>query len=128
MAGLAVIELLEEVGSELGVFSNEGVELMVGQCWGVDGWVGVSQHCSAVEGAEGVSTKGGVGLAVFEQRLLSGFAALGSLLRFQWFGGAIIIEVPHWGQEVPVESRGVGGIITTGLVGWGSQDGRYFFL
>jgi len=40
--GLAVIELLEEVGGELGVFSDERVELVVGRRWGVDGWVGVS--------------------------------------------------------------------------------------
>jgi len=42
MAGLAVIELLEEVGGKLGVFSDECVELVVGRRWGVDGGVGVS--------------------------------------------------------------------------------------
>jgi len=30
MAGLAVVEFLEEVGSDDGVVSEEGVELMVG--------------------------------------------------------------------------------------------------
>ncbi len=30
VAGLAVIEFLEEVGGELGIFANEGVELVVG--------------------------------------------------------------------------------------------------
>ncbi len=41
MAGLAVVELLEEVGGELSVLSDESVELMGGRRWGVDGWVGV---------------------------------------------------------------------------------------
>jgi len=39
VAGLSVVELLEEVGGELGVFPDEGVELMVGRGGGVDGWV-----------------------------------------------------------------------------------------
>ncbi len=30
MAGLLVVELLEEVGGKLGVFSDKGVELMAG--------------------------------------------------------------------------------------------------
>ncbi len=42
VAVLVVVELLEEVGCELGIFSNEGVKLMVGRCWGIDGRVGVS--------------------------------------------------------------------------------------
>ncbi len=39
MVGLSVIEFLEEVGGELGIFSNEGVELMVGRGGEVDGRV-----------------------------------------------------------------------------------------
>ncbi len=31
VAGLSVIEVLEEVGGELGVFPDKGVEVMVGQ-------------------------------------------------------------------------------------------------
>ncbi len=38
--------------------------------------------------------------------------------------GVDIIEVPRWGQEVPVESWGVEGVVAAGLVGWGSQNGR----
>ncbi len=39
MAGLLVVELLEEVGGKLGIFPNEGVKFMVGRGWGVDGQV-----------------------------------------------------------------------------------------
>ena len=39
---MVVIEFLEKVGGELGVFSDECVELVVGRRWGVDGGVGVS--------------------------------------------------------------------------------------
>ncbi len=40
--GLAVVKFLEDVGGELGVLPDEGVEFMVGRCRGVDGRVGVS--------------------------------------------------------------------------------------
>ena len=39
---LLIVEFLEEVGGELGIFSDEGVKLMVGRGGGVDGRVGVS--------------------------------------------------------------------------------------
>ena len=42
MAGLPGVEPLEEVGGELGVFSDEGVKLMVGRGGGVDGGVRVA--------------------------------------------------------------------------------------
>ncbi len=94
---------MEEVGGELGIFPDKGVELMGGGCWGVDGQVGVPRHCSAVEGAEGVSTKGGVGLAMFEWWSLLWFAALGPLSRCWWFEGIGVVKVPRQGREVPVE-------------------------
>ena len=40
--GLLVVEFLEEVGSELGVFSDKGVKFMASRCWGVDGWIRVA--------------------------------------------------------------------------------------
>ena len=36
VVGLSVVELLEEVGCDDGIVSDEGVELMVGRIWGVD--------------------------------------------------------------------------------------------
>ena len=41
MVGLLVIELLEELGGEGGIFSDERGGFMVHGGWGVDGWVGV---------------------------------------------------------------------------------------
>src|SRR5712671_921852 len=82
VAFLSVIELLEEVCGDDGVVSDEGVELMVGRCWGVDGRVRVSGHFSAVEDTEGVAAKGGVGVMVFDgdRGFLSGLStALGFL-------------------------------------------------
>ena len=77
MVGLLVIELLEELGGEGGVFSNKHVELMVGRCRGVDRWVGVFGHSLSVVDAEGVSAEGSVGLAVFKGlRFLSAFVVL----------------------------------------------------
>src|SRR6266851_10296172 len=66
VAVLPVIELLEEVNGDDGIVSDEGVELMAGRCWGVDGWVRVSGHCSAVEDTEGVAAEGGVGVSMFD--------------------------------------------------------------
>ncbi len=79
VAGLTVVEFLEEVGGELGIFSNEGVEFMAGRCWGIDGQVRVSRHCLVVEAAEGILTKSGVGLTVFKGGSLFRLAVLGSL-------------------------------------------------
>ncbi len=36
VAGLLVVELLQEVGGDDGVVSDEGGEVIVGQGWGVD--------------------------------------------------------------------------------------------
>ena len=66
MAGLLGVELLEELGGEGGVFSNECGGSVVHRCWGVDGRVGISGHASVVIYAEGVAAEGGVGLAMFE--------------------------------------------------------------
>src|SRR5216683_1329569 len=92
MAGLAVVELLEEVCGDDGVVSDEGVEVMVGRRWGVDGRVRVSGHPSAVEDAEGVSTEGGVGVAMLDDDGgLLGFSTLGFLLWGRLVGR---VEVP----------------------------------
>ncbi len=98
MAGLAGVKFLEDVGGELGVLSDEGVEVMAGQCWGVDGQVGVSGHASAMEDAEGVSAEGGVGLTMLEGGSLLGFVALSSLARGWWLGSVDVVEVPRWGR------------------------------
>ena len=96
MAGLAGVEFLEEVVGELGLLPNEGVEVMGGQCWGVDGRVGISRHVSAVEDAEGVSAEGGVGLAMLKgEGPLLWLVALGPLA---WGGGLGVVEVPCWGR------------------------------
>ena len=123
MVGLAVVEFLEDVGGELGVFSDEGVKLVVGRRWGVDGGVGVSRHCSVVEDAEGVLAKGGMGLAMFEWWSFSGFVALSPLSRCWWFSGVDVVEVPRWGWKVPVEGQRVEGVVAACLVRRGSQDG-----
>ncbi len=126
MAGLAVVEFLEEVGSDDGVVSDEGVELMVGRGWGVDGRVRISRHRLAVEDAEGVAAKGGVGVTVFDggDGFLLGPSSLG-FLRWRWLGG--FVEVPRWRGKVPEGSRGVERVVTPSLVGSGGcQDGGYF--
>jgi len=84
VVGLSVVKLSEKVFGGLSVLPNEGVELVVGRCWGVDGRVGVSGHASAVEDAEGVSTEGGVGLAMLEGGSLLGFLVLGLFARGWW--------------------------------------------
>src|SRR5712671_6975993 len=80
VAGLSVVELLQEVRSDDGVVADEGVELMVGGCWGVDGWVRISGHPLVVEDAEGVSTEGGVGVTVLDRGLRLWPSTLGLLL------------------------------------------------
>src|SRR5216683_7386558 len=89
VAGLSVVELLEEVCGDDGVVSDEGVELMVGQCWGVDGQVGVSGHSSAVEDTEGVAAKGGMGVTMLDGGggPLLGFSTL--LLCWGWLGRCV---------------------------------------
>ena len=42
MAGLSVVELLEEVGGKLGIVSDKGVKFMGGRGRGVDGRVRVT--------------------------------------------------------------------------------------
>ncbi len=51
-----------------------------------------------MEDAEGVSTKGSVGLTVFERRSLLGFSALSPFAWGWWFGGVDVVEVPGWGR------------------------------
>src|SRR5216683_8122046 len=72
VAGLSVVELLEEVHGDDGVVSDEGVKFMAGRCWGVDGRVQVSGHPSTMEDAEGVATEGGVGVAMLDRGALLG--------------------------------------------------------
>src|SRR6266851_195642 len=93
VAGLSVVELLEEVCSDDGIVSDEGVEVMVGGRGGVDGRVRVSGHSSAVEDAEGVSTEGGVGVVVFDGG--GGLLRLSTLcfLLLCWLVGCV--EVPR---------------------------------
>ncbi len=95
MAGLSVVELLQEVRGDDGVVSDEGVELMVGGRWGVDGRVRVSGHSSAVEDAEGVATEGGVGVAVLDWGPWLRLSTLGPLLS-GWRVGRV--KVPRWGR------------------------------
>jgi len=75
VVGLPGIELLKEVGGKLGIFSDEGVKLMVGRGRGVDGGVRVARHWLMMEDAEGVTAEGGVGLTVLKWGLLLVLAA-----------------------------------------------------
>ena len=95
VAGLSVVELLEEVCGDDGVVSDEGVEVMVGRCWGVDGRVRVSGHPSTVEDAEGVSTEGGVGVTMLDGD--GGLLGCPTLLLLLWGRLAGCVEVPRWG-------------------------------
>ncbi len=80
-----------------------------------------------MEGTEGVAAEGGVGLTVLERGMLLASVALGLLSEDWGFECvAIVIDVPHWRGQVPVEGRGVKGVVAAGLVGRGSQDGRCF--
>ena len=97
MAGLAVVKFLKDVGGELGILPNKGVELMVGRCWGVDGRVGVSGHASAMEDTEGVSAEGGMGLTIFKGGSLLGSAVLSSFAWDWWLREVDVVEVPRWG-------------------------------
>ncbi len=69
-----------------------------------------------MEDAEGVPTKGGVGLTMFEWGVLLRFAALGLLSGSGWFEGVIIEVLRRW-REVPEESWGVEGVVAVSLVG-----------
>ena len=126
VAGLSVIELLEEVCSDDGVVSDKGVELMVSRGWGVDGRVRVSGHCLAVEDAEGVVTECGVGVTVLDggDGFLLGPLSLG-FLRQRWLGRCV--EVPRRRGKVPEGGRGVERVVTPSLVSSGGcQDGGCF--
>ena len=88
------VELLEELGGEGSVFSDERGGFMVCGCWGVDGWIGVSGHGLSVIDAEGVSTECGMGLTVLEGlRPFLGLSTLWLLLRGQWFE-RVVVQVP----------------------------------
>src|SRR6266851_5236824 len=66
VAGLPVVKLLEEVGGDDGVVSDEGGEVIAGRRWRVDGRVRIPGHSLAMEDTEGVSTEGGVGVTVLD--------------------------------------------------------------
>ena len=94
VVGLSVVELLQEVRGDDGVVSDEGVEVMVGGCWGIDGRVRVSGHSSAMEDAEGVAAEGGVGVTMFDGGFWLSFSALGLLL---WGWRVRCVKVPRRG-------------------------------
>ena len=95
VAGLSVVKLLEEVGGDDGVVSDEGGEVIAGRRWGVDGRVRVPGHFLAMEDAEGVSAKGSVGVAVFDDG--RGFLPRLSTLCFLLWGRLDrCVEVPRW--------------------------------
>src|SRR6266851_1158593 len=96
---------------------------MVGQCWGVDRWVRVSRHFSAMEDAKGVSTKGGVGVAMFNGGSLFGSTAPGPL-GWGWLLGSV--KVPHRRWQVPIEGWGVDDSVVALVRRGGSQDGQCF--
>ena len=130
VAGLPVVELLEEVCGDDGVVSDEGVVFMVSRCWGVDGRVRVSGHVLVMEDAEGVPTEGSMGLVVLDGgRALLWFASPGPLSQGGGLGRVGFGEVPSWRGKVPVESWRVEGVVAVSLVGRGrSQDGGCFSL
>jgi len=98
VAGLLVVELLEELGGEGGVFSDGGGRggAMVSRCGGLVGWVGAFGHPLSMVDAEGVSAKGGVGILVLEGlalplvSLLLWFLLVGS-----WQIKSVITQVPR---------------------------------
>jgi len=95
VAGLSVIELLEEVRSDDGVVPNEGVEVVVGRSGGVDGRVRVSGHPSAVENAVGFLAEGGMEVTVLDDGGGPfGLSALCFLLLWERLVGCV--EVPRW--------------------------------
>ena len=57
-----------------------------------------------VDGAEGVATEGGVGLVMFEGGSFLGLSVLGPLLRCWCFGGVVVVKVPRWRWQVPIEA------------------------
>ena len=100
MVGLLVVELCEELGGEGSVFTDGSGRgrSMAGGSWGVVGQVGVFRHALSIIDAEGVSAKGGMGLAVFK--------GLGALLRLSllqflagsgWLEGGVIQVSYRWG-------------------------------
>src|SRR5216683_1161294 len=77
VSGLSVVELLQKVCGDDGVVSDEGGEVIAGRGWGIDGRVRVPGHSLSMEHAEGVSTEGGVGVAVLDDS--GGFLSLSTL-------------------------------------------------
>src|SRR6267154_234159 len=123
VAGLSVVELLEEVGGDDGVVSDEGGEVIAGRRWGIDGRVRVPGHFLAVEYAEGVSAEGGVGVSVLDGGDdLLGFSAPWLLL-WLWKGLDRCVKVPRRRWQVPERDGGVEKVVAASLVsGGGSQD------
>ena len=95
MAGLSIVEFLEEVGGDDGVVADEGVEVMVCRRWGVDQRVRISRHPLSMEDAEGVATEGGVGVTVLDGGVLPRSSTPGFLL-WSWFDR--FVEVPRRGR------------------------------
>ena len=91
MAGLLVVELLKELCGEGSIFSDECRGSMACGRRGIDGQVRVARHSLSIVNAEGVSAKGGVGLAVFKRLgLPSGFLALRLLSGCGWLEGVVV--------------------------------------
>ena len=97
MVGLSVVELHEELGGKGGIFADGGGRgrSMVGGSWGVVGQVGVFRHALSMVDVEGVSAKGGVGLAVFKGLGLLFVLSVSWLLPGGWWFKGIVIQVPH---------------------------------
>ena len=96
---MPVVELLQEVRGDDGIVSDEGVEFMVGGRGGVDGRVRVAGHSLPVEDAEGVSTEGGVGVAMLDDGGgFLGFSTPGFLL-WEWLVGCVEVPCRRW--QVP---------------------------
>src|SRR6266851_4439662 len=97
VAGLSVVELLQEVRGDDGVVSDEGGEVIAGRCWGIDGRVRVPGHSLAMEDAEGVVTESGVGVTVLDDG--GGFLGLSMLCLLLQLGQGLgrCVEVPRRG-------------------------------
>ncbi len=118
MAGLSVVELCEELSSEGAIFADGsgGWGSMMGGRWGVDRWVGVSGYPLSIEDTEGVSAKGGVGVLVFEGLGLLFVLSVPRLLSRGWQFKGIIVQVPHWQGQVPVESGAVDVVVAASAI------------